>query len=323
MHRLGHIGSSPNHSIAEEADSAVLSSSLHTDIELSIALPDADESPPVVQVDEIRLRRLLEESRSVPDDGAAINESAERSVEARVAAPAPPAARGNGYSEGPAAGLDGSGPVPASVAARRLKRTVDLVGSVTALAALSPVLATCAAIVRLGSHGPILFRQKRIGRNGRPFLMLKFRTMYVDADPSVHEAYVKRYIAGEVGADAGGGASVFKLVGDKRITPAGGWLRRLSLDELPQLINVLRGDMSLVGPRPPLPYEVEHYRPRDLQRLRASPGITGLWQVSGRNQTTFDEMIDLDLHYIDRWSVWLDLWILWRTIPVVLFPDGH
>jgi lipopolysaccharide/colanic/teichoic acid biosynthesis glycosyltransferase len=153
--------------------------------------------------------------------------------------------------------------------------------------------------------------------------MLKLRTMYVDADSAVHEAYVKRYIAGEVGDDAAHDAPVFKLVGDPRITPAGHWLRRLSLDELPQLINVLRGDMSLVGPRPPLPYEVEHYRPRDLQRLRARPGITGLWQVSGRNRTTFDEMIDLDLQYISQWSVWMDLKILWRTIPVVLFPDGH
>ena len=207
--------------------------------------------------------------------------------------------------------------------AKYLKRAVDVVGSAAAVAALSPVLASCAAIVRLGSPGPILFRQKRIGQNGRAFTMFKFRTMYVDCDPAVHEAYVRRYIAGEVGADDSGGATVFKLVGDKRITPAGRWMRRLSLDELPQLLNVLRGDMSLVGPRPPLPYEVEHYRPRDLQRLRAMPGITGLWQVSGRNQTTFDEMIDLDLEYIDRWSVRLDLRILWRTIPVVLFPDGH
>jgi lipopolysaccharide/colanic/teichoic acid biosynthesis glycosyltransferase len=191
------------------------------------------------------------------------------------------------------------------------------------LAAATPVLATCAVIIRRGSRGPIFFRQKRIGQNGRAFTMLKLRTMYVDADSTVHEAYVKRYIAGEVGVDAGAGARIFKLVGDARITPAGRWLRRLSLDELPQLLNVLRGDMSLVGPRPPLPYEVEQYGSRALQRLRARPGITGLWQVSGRNHTTFDEMIDLDVQYIERWSVWLDLSILARTIPVVLFPDGH
>jgi lipopolysaccharide/colanic/teichoic acid biosynthesis glycosyltransferase len=213
--------------------------------------------------------------------------------------------------------------VPASAGARHLKRTVDVVGSIAALAALSPVLAACAAIVRLESRGPILFRQKRIGQNGRAFTILKLRTMYVNADSTVHEAYVQRYIAGQVGTGSDAGAPVFKLVGDARITRAGRWLRRLSLDELPQLVNVLRGDMSLVGPRPPLPYEVEHYRPRDLQRLRAKPGITGLWQVSGRNRTTFSEMVDLDLQYISRWSVWLDLWILWRTVPVVLFPDGH
>jgi lipopolysaccharide/colanic/teichoic acid biosynthesis glycosyltransferase len=147
--------------------------------------------------------------------------------------------------------------------------------------------------------------------------------MYVDSDQGVHETYVKQYINGEVEACDAESAVVFKLVGDTRVTPAGRWLRRLSLDELPQLVNVLRGDMSLVGPRPPLPYEVEHYRPRDLQRLRARPGITGLWQVSGRNRTTFDEMIDLDLRYIRQWSAWLDLRILLRTIPVVFLPDGH
>jgi lipopolysaccharide/colanic/teichoic acid biosynthesis glycosyltransferase len=284
-----------------------------------------EDAAVMAHVDEIRLRRLIAEDLTVSDgsdDGVAISGSvSQQQTEAGVAdLPTTPATVEDRPVERTA---EDHGPVPASAAGRHLKRTIDIVGSVAALTALSPVLATCAAIVRLGSRGPILFRQKRIGQDGRPFTLLKLRTMYVNADSSVHEAYVKRYIAGDVGAEAAGGTPVFKLTGDPRITPAGHWLRRLSLDELPQLINVLRGDMSLVGPRPPLPYEVEHYRPRDLQRLRAMPGITGLWQVSGRNQTTFSEMIDLDLDYIKRWSVWLDLWILWRTIPVVLFPDGH
>jgi lipopolysaccharide/colanic/teichoic acid biosynthesis glycosyltransferase len=206
---------------------------------------------------------------------------------------------------------------------RRLKRAIDLAGSVALLGALSPVLGVCAAAVRLSSPGPILFRQRRIGRDGRTFEMLKFRTMYENVDQKAHQEYVARLIAGTADRHAADGTAVFKLVGDRRITPIGHWLRRLSLDELPQLLNVLRGDMSLVGPRPPLPYEVEHYTPRHLERLAVTPGITGLWQVSGRSRTTFEEMIDLDLTYIERWSVPLDLQILLRTLPVVIFPDGH
>jgi lipopolysaccharide/colanic/teichoic acid biosynthesis glycosyltransferase len=205
----------------------------------------------------------------------------------------------------------------------RLKRAIDVAGSLALIGALSPVLGACAAAVRLTSPGPVLFRQRRIGRQGQPFEMLKFRTMHQNADQSAHQQYVAQLIAGTADAHAADGTTVFKLVGDRRITPAGHWLRRLSLDELPQLINVLRGDMSLVGPRPPLPYEVEHYTPRHLQRLDVTPGITGLWQVSGRSRTTFEEMIDLDLAYIERWSVSLDLQILLRTLPVVVFPDGH
>ena len=204
----------------------------------------------------------------------------------------------------------------------RLKRAIDVAGSLALIGALTPVLGACAAAVRLSSPGPILFRQRRIGRDGQPFEMLKFRTMHQNADQSAHQQYVARLIAGTADAHDAEGAAVFKLVGDRRITPAGHWLRRLSLDELPQLINVLRGDMSLVGPRPPLPYEIQHYTPRHLERLAVTPGITGLWQVSGRSRTTFEEMIDLDLAYIERWSVSFDLQILLRTIPVVVFPDG-
>jgi lipopolysaccharide/colanic/teichoic acid biosynthesis glycosyltransferase len=328
MQRLGLIGPSPSHSASEDVDSSVLSTSVPADAASTLDLADAEDpavedAAPMTHVDEIRLRRLIAEDLAVSDAGTAVDEPTPQQAEATVAGCSPPVARSDDRPGERAHVVDDRGPVPASAGARHLKRTVDVVGSIAALAALSPVLAACAAIVRLESRGPILFRQKRIGQNGRAFTILKLRTMYMNADSTVHEAYVKRYIAGQVGTGPDAGAPVFKLVGDARITRAGRWLRRLSLDELPQLINVLRGDMSLVGPRPPLPYEVEHYRPRDLQRLRAKPGITGLWQVSGRNRTTFSEMVDLDLQYIGRWSVWMDLWILWRTIPVVLFPDGH
>jgi lipopolysaccharide/colanic/teichoic acid biosynthesis glycosyltransferase len=328
MQRLGLIGTSPSHSTSEDVDSSVLSSSVPADVASPLDLAAiekaaADDADLMIRVDEVRLRRLIDEDLAGTDGGMVAVELASPGVDAVVVVAPAPAAISDERPVERAPAREERGPVPASAGARYLKRTVDIVGSVAALAALSPVLVTCAAIVRRGSRGPIFFRQKRIGQDGRAFTMLKLRTMYVDADSAVHEAYVKRYIAGEVGADAADGAHVFKLVGDARVTPAGRWLRRLSIDELPQLLNVLRGDMSLVGPRPPLPYEVEHYRPRDLERLRAKPGITGLWQVSGRNSTTFNEMIDLDLRYITRWSVWLDLWLLWRTIPVVLFPDGH
>jgi lipopolysaccharide/colanic/teichoic acid biosynthesis glycosyltransferase len=209
------------------------------------------------------------------------------------------------------------------LSSERLKRGVDALGSVALLAGLVPVLAVCAAAVQLESPGPILFRQKRIGKDGTAFSMLKFRTMYVDADQRSHQTYGTQFVLGEVAANGKDGAAVFKLVDDPRVTRGGRWMRRLSLDELPQLINVLRGEMSLVGPRPPLPYEVEHYAPRALGRLGAQPGITGLWQVSGRSRTTFEEMVELDLEYIARRSVFLDLQILARTISVVLWPDGH
>jgi len=332
MQRLGHIGSSPDHAVSEGGDISVLNASVPTETASPIGLPELDgpeveDSALMVQVDEVRLRRLIDESFTIQDEHAPSDGPAEQPAKATLTSPTA-SPRGSRVQsderlDEPADRVDRPGQVPSSAGARRVKRAIDIAGSLALLAAASPVLATCAVLIRRGSHGPIFFRQKRIGQDGRAFTMLKLRTMYVDADSSVHEAYVKRYIAGEVGAEAGNDATVFKLVGDARITPVGRWLRKLSLDELPQLINVLRGDMSLVGPRPPLPYEVEHYRPRALQRLRAKPGITGLWQVSGRNQTTFDEMIDLDLQYIEGWSVWRDLWILCRTIPVVLFPDGH
>jgi lipopolysaccharide/colanic/teichoic acid biosynthesis glycosyltransferase len=173
-------------------------------------------------------------------------------------------------------------------------------------------------LVWLDSPGPILFRQQRIGLGGSAFVMYKFRTMKVDSDAGIHQAYYSDLMSGTVEPSNG----LFKLSHDPRVTNSGGLLRRFSLDELPQLINVLRGDMSLVGPRPPIPYEVEQYGPREWLRLKVTPGLSGLWQVSGRNQLDFQQMIDLDLAYIERWSIWLDLWIMARTPFVVLAAHG-
>jgi exopolysaccharide biosynthesis polyprenyl glycosylphosphotransferase len=196
---------------------------------------------------------------------------------------------------------------------RSAKRGFDLAVSATVLIALAPLLLVIALAVRLSSPGPILFRQGRVGKDGRAFEILKFRTMYVDADAAIHRAYVQALVRGRASARGG----VFKLKDDPRVTPVGRLLRRFSLDELPQLLNVLRGEMSLVGPRPPLPYEVELYDARALRRLAVVPGLTGLWQVSGRNELDFDQMVDLDLAYIAGWSPWLDLRIVLRT-PLVL-----
>ena len=203
-------------------------------------------------------------------------------------------------------------------AAKKLKRVLDMLTAAITLLVLLPLLATVALLVWLSSPGPILFRQKRVGINGATFTLFKFRTMYHGASSAIHQAYYKALIEGT--ADKTG--NTFKLKNDPRITPVGRMLRRLSLDEVPQLINVLRGEMSLVGPRPPLPYEVEQYGPRELGRLMVQPGLTGLWQVSGRAILNFHQMIDLDLAYIERWSLWLDLQILARTPLVVLTGRG-
>jgi lipopolysaccharide/colanic/teichoic acid biosynthesis glycosyltransferase len=311
MQQLAHIGPAPALRVQDEHDRRVSNATAPpTDV------ADRQNGTSLVQIDEPRLRRLVGAVADADETPATTSEATGRD---RIGAIGDLAvAVSDPFAD------EHRDAVPTGIIGRQLKRGIDIVGSAALLAALSPVLATCVAAVRLSSPGPILFRQKRIGQNGQPFTMLKFRTMYDNSDQRVHEAYVKKYIAGAAdGHDDDAGATVFKLVGDARVTRPGHWLRKMSLDELPQLINVLRGDMSLVGPRPPLPYEVEHYRPRDLQRLRAGPGITGLWQVSGRNKMTFDQMIDLDLEYIRRWSLALDLRILQRTIPVVLFPDGH
>jgi exopolysaccharide biosynthesis polyprenyl glycosylphosphotransferase len=207
-------------------------------------------------------------------------------------------------------------PRPRFLSYAALKRVMDVCAAVLLLVCLAPVFLLCALAIRIDSPGPVFFRQQRVGHAGRLFSMLKFRSMRTGADPAVHREYVVAYITGQVRPDAQQG--IYKLAGDPRVTRVGAWLRRTSLDELPQLWNVLRGEMSLVGPRPPLPYEVEHYQPAHLVRLHAKPGITGLWQVSGRNRTTFEQMVALDAEYIRRRSLSLDLQILVKTIPVVV-----
>jgi exopolysaccharide biosynthesis polyprenyl glycosylphosphotransferase len=212
--------------------------------------------------------------------------------------------------------------VRSSAAYRITKRLLDVLVAGVLLILLAPVLAVCALLVRLSSRGPILFRQQRVGRGGEVFTFLKFRSMYIDADPALHREYVTAFIKGQAERHEHHDGPMYKLVRDPRITPIGHILRRTSLDELPQLWNVLRGEMSLVGPRPPIPYEVEEYGPVELRRLAVKPGITGLWQVSGRSRTTFDQMVALDLAYIRQQSLLMDARILLRTLPTILSRSG-
>jgi lipopolysaccharide/colanic/teichoic acid biosynthesis glycosyltransferase len=181
-----------------------------------------------------------------------------------------------------------------------------------------------AAAIKLTSEGPVLFRQKRLGQYGKKFLFFKFRSMYTATDHAIHEQYVSSYIAGTLtGESQDNHPPVYKMTNDPRITRIGKVLRRTSLDEFPQFFNVLRGQMSLVGPRPPLPYEYERYGVWHRRRLLAvKPGITGLWQVAGRSKVPFDEMVRLDLEYAKSWSLWMDIKILFRTPLAVLNSDG-
>jgi exopolysaccharide biosynthesis polyprenyl glycosylphosphotransferase len=206
-----------------------------------------------------------------------------------------------------------------------VKRVMDVLGAAIALLVLSPVFFVIALSIRFTSKGSILFRQQRIGQGGIPFEFLKFRSMYVANSSEIHQTYVRDFIAGKAQESAGDttGKTVFKIKNDPRVTRVGRFLRRTSLDELPQFWNVLRGDMSLVGPRPPVPYEIEAYYVWHRRRvLEAKPGITGLWQVHGRSKTTFDQMVRLDLQYAKKWSPLLDVKILLQTPGAVLSGDG-
>jgi lipopolysaccharide/colanic/teichoic acid biosynthesis glycosyltransferase len=205
-----------------------------------------------------------------------------------------------------------------------LKRAMDIVGSAIALALLSPLCGMIALAIKLTSKGPVLFRQKRFGQYGKNFTVLKFRSMRTDCDSRIHQEYVSRLIAGKVeGGGADGEMPVFKMQKDPRITPVGRMLRKTSLDELPQFWNVLIGDMSLVGPRPPVEYEFIAYDVWHRRRvLEIKPGITGLWQVEGRSRIQFDDMVRLDLKYARIWTIWLDLKILLQTPAAVVSGDG-
>jgi exopolysaccharide biosynthesis polyprenyl glycosylphosphotransferase len=214
---------------------------------------------------------------------------------------------------------------------RTQKRIFDVLIASFALVLLAPLLLVVAIAVRISSRGPIVFRQTRVGLNGRTFTMLKFRSMQTGTSTDIHNDYTRRWIHGKTGGASvnGSGAvavdappKLHKMTGDPRITPVGRIMRAASLDELPQFWNVLRGDMSIVGPRPALPYEVGQYTERHKQRLAVPPGITGAWQVSGRSHLAFEEMVTLDVDYIERWSLGKDLAIVLRTVPAILQFGG-
>jgi len=205
------------------------------------------------------------------------------------------------------------------------KRLIDIVGSLVGLILCLPVLVIIASAIKLTSKGPVFFKQVRLGQYGKKFTFLKFRSMYVNSDHRIHEEYVTRFIVGVPGTEQTNGnhQKVYKLTADPRITRIGRFLRNTSLDEVPQFINVLLGDMSLVGPRPPVTYEFERYDLWHKQRLLAvKPGITGLWQVDGRSRVKFDDMVRLDIRYARSWSLWLDIKILLQTPRAVISGSG-
>src|SRR5512143_868073 len=210
--------------------------------------------------------------------------------------------------------------------ALKVKRFLDVVGSIAGILLFSPFFILIPIGIKLTSRGPVLFRQERVGRYGEKFAFLKFRSMYANIDEDVHKQYVHDLISGKASGqtgDNGAGQKLYKITRDKRVTRFGHILRRTSLDELPQFFNVLSGEMSLVGPRPPIPYEVEKYDVWHWRRvLEVRPGITGLWQVTGRSSTTFDEMVRLDLLYARTWSLWMDIDILLKTPRAVLTGKG-
>lgn len=207
---------------------------------------------------------------------------------------------------------------------RFIKRSIDILFSLAVIIGGAPFYLAIAFLIKLTSKGPVFFKQQRVGKDGAIFTLYKFRTMHQNTDDTIHREFTKRFIAGEL-ADSGldgASRSVYKLRNDPRVTPVGNFLRKTSLDEFPQFLNVLKGEMTIVGPRPPLPYEIEHYQDWHKLRLSVKPGLTGLWQVSGRSAVPFNEMVMLDLYYIEHWSLLLDFKIMLRTIPVMLFGSG-
>lgn len=204
----------------------------------------------------------------------------------------------------------------------RVKRMLDIVFTLLILIPLVVVVAIFAVLIRIDSKGPVFFRQKRVGRNGVEFYMLKLRSMYLDSDDSVHRESVKLYMNGEALNGKVDSDNQYKLVADPRVTRVGRFIRKTSIDELPQFINVLRGEMTLVGPRPPLPYEVEEYGPREWIRLSGRPGLTGTWQVYGRSRVPFKKMVEMDIEYLGQQSLLEDLKLIALTLPVMLKGRG-
>jgi exopolysaccharide biosynthesis polyprenyl glycosylphosphotransferase len=276
---------------------------------------------PLAQLDEILDTEVVDEvvfavpGRSPEDFAGALRACDERGVDVLITMP--PSVPSHGQMEianvtGFSLPMIGLTRTPTGEVRLIVKRIVDIVGAIVAIILTGPILLAAALTVKLEDGGPILFKQVRAGRNGRKFVMLKFRSMCVDAEARREALMHLNEMDGPV----------FKIKRDPRITRVGRIIRKTSIDELPQLFNVLVGHMSLVGPRPPLPAEVATYEPWQRRRLSVRPGITGLWQVSGRNQINFEEWMQLDLKYIDTWSLWLDLKILFRTVPVVLLHKG-
>ena len=205
-----------------------------------------------------------------------------------------------------------------------IKRLFDFVMSSLLIVLCSPLMLLIAVAIKLSSLGPVMYKQERVGHNGKEFTVLKFRTMLANNDEQIHKEYIEKWIRdNECHTEACNEKGIFKINEDRRITGIGRWLRKFSLDELPQFFNVWIGDMSMVGPRPALSYEVEMYRDWQKRRLHAPPGITGLWQVSGRNEISFEEMLRLDLLYINNWSLENDLIIMLKTIPTILFGKAY
>ena len=276
------------------------------------ALKDLDRILDGQPVDEVLFCGVQADSELLP---YAINACDERGVD--VLLPLPPAVPSQTHVEiASIQGFDtpllGIRKTPTDEFKLAVKRFIDL-GAVSLIMVLAlPLMMLVALAVKLTSPGPVLFRQTRSGRHGRRFTMLKFRSMVVDAEAKKDELLHMNEMSGPV----------FKIRKDPRVTKVGAFIRKTSLDELPQLFNILIGDMSLVGPRPPLPSEVAEYKPWQRRRLSVKPGLTGLWQVSGRNNIDFEEWMKMDLRYIDDWSIWLDIKIIFKTLPAVLFKIG-
>lgn len=204
----------------------------------------------------------------------------------------------------------------------RVKRILDILFTLLILPPLCIVIVIFAILIRVDSKGPIFFRQKRVGMNGVEFDMFKLRSMYVNVDDSVHRESIKQYINGAALNGEVDSGNQYKLVDDPRVTRVGRFIRKTSIDELPQFINVLRGEMTLVGPRPPLPYEVEEYGPREWKRLSGRPGLTGTWQVYGRSRVPFNIMVDMDIEYLGQQSILQDVKLIALTLPVMLQGRG-